>query len=102
MLAGDCGNNIREALPDRICQISESCSQMVLQFHNQVEVSKSMSKTSIIAHVELASFFHVAAYGLFGPFITPNRTFFAKKSWSDMLLYYLETAYEHGMDLFTD
>lgn len=57
MLAGDCGNNIREALPDRICQISESCSQMVLQFHNQVEVSKSMSKTSIIAHVELASFF---------------------------------------------
>lgn len=39
MLAGDCGNNIREALPDRICQISESCSQMVLQFHNQVEVT---------------------------------------------------------------
>ncbi|KAK8596777.1 hypothetical protein V6N13_001383 [Hibiscus sabdariffa] len=39
MLTGDCGSNIREELPERICQISESCSQMVLQFHNQVEVT---------------------------------------------------------------
>ncbi|KAL8230879.1 hypothetical protein R6Q57_000657 [Mikania cordata] len=29
----DCAN-----LPDRICQISESCSRMVLQFQNQFEV----------------------------------------------------------------
>ncbi|EXC07348.1 Inactive protein kinase [Morus notabilis] len=39
ILAGDCGSNRREKLPDRICQISESCSQMVLQFHNQIEVT---------------------------------------------------------------
>ncbi|KAL4283919.1 hypothetical protein GQ457_16G014300 [Hibiscus cannabinus] len=39
ILTGDCGSNIREELPERICQISESCSQMVLQFHNQVEVT---------------------------------------------------------------
>lgn len=39
MLTGDCGSNIQEELPERICQISESCSQMVLQFHNQIEVN---------------------------------------------------------------
>ncbi|KAK8708030.1 hypothetical protein V6N13_059077 [Hibiscus sabdariffa] len=39
LLAGDCASNIREELPERICQISESCSQMVLQFHNQIEVT---------------------------------------------------------------
>ncbi|KAE8729198.1 hypothetical protein F3Y22_tig00003725pilonHSYRG00073 [Hibiscus syriacus] len=39
MLTGDCGSNIMEELPERICQISESCSQMVLQFHNQIEVT---------------------------------------------------------------
>ncbi|XP_017981501.1 PREDICTED: inactive protein kinase SELMODRAFT_444075 isoform X2 [Theobroma cacao] len=39
MLAGDCGSSIQEELPERICQISESCSQMVLQFHNQIEVT---------------------------------------------------------------
>ncbi|CAK7347638.1 unnamed protein product [Dovyalis caffra] len=37
-LTGDCGSNQRERLPDRVCEISESCSQMVLQFHNQIEV----------------------------------------------------------------
>uniref|UniRef100_A0A6N2MXU0 non-specific serine/threonine protein kinase n=1 Tax=Salix viminalis TaxID=40686 RepID=A0A6N2MXU0_SALVM len=36
--AGDCGSNRFERLPDRICEISENCSQMVLQFHNQIEV----------------------------------------------------------------
>lgn len=37
--AGDsCAGSFQEELPDRICQISESCSQMVLQFHNQIEV----------------------------------------------------------------
>ncbi|KAG8632547.1 inactive protein kinase SELMODRAFT_444075 isoform X2 [Manihot esculenta] len=35
---GDCGSSQKERLPDRVCEISESCSQMVLQFHNQVEV----------------------------------------------------------------
>ncbi|XP_061967473.1 inactive protein kinase SELMODRAFT_444075-like isoform X2 [Populus nigra] len=37
-LAGDCGSNQLERLPDRVCEISENCSQMVLQFHNQIEV----------------------------------------------------------------
>ncbi|XP_021658087.2 inactive protein kinase SELMODRAFT_444075 isoform X2 [Hevea brasiliensis] len=47
--SGDCGSSQRDRLPDRICQISESCSQMVLQFHNQVEVGvriKVVSSTS--------------------------------------------------------
>ncbi|KAF3446250.1 hypothetical protein FNV43_RR11429 [Rhamnella rubrinervis] len=39
IFAGDCGSSRHERLPDRICQISESCSQMVLQFHNQIEVT---------------------------------------------------------------
>uniref|UniRef100_A0A2P2J8Y5 Uncharacterized protein n=1 Tax=Rhizophora mucronata TaxID=61149 RepID=A0A2P2J8Y5_RHIMU len=37
--AGDCGKSQRESSPDRVCEISESCSRMVLQFHNQIEVS---------------------------------------------------------------
>ncbi|KAF7817542.1 inactive protein kinase [Senna tora] len=36
--AGDCTNGRREKLPERICEISESCSQMVLELHNQIEV----------------------------------------------------------------
>ncbi|PQM41046.1 inactive protein kinase isoform X1 [Prunus yedoensis var. nudiflora] len=36
---GDCSSSRREDLPDRICQISESCSQMVLQFHSQIQVT---------------------------------------------------------------
>nr|XP_008377373.2 inactive protein kinase SELMODRAFT_444075-like [Malus domestica] len=36
---GDCGSRRREDLPDRICQISDSCSQMVLQFHSQIQVT---------------------------------------------------------------
>lgn len=40
IFGGDCGSNLqREELPDRICEISESCSQMVVQFHNQIEVT---------------------------------------------------------------
>ncbi|PON70152.1 Tyrosine-protein kinase [Parasponia andersonii] len=39
ILAGDCANGRPEKLPDRIREISESCSQMVLQFHNQIEVT---------------------------------------------------------------
>lgn len=31
--AGDCASRHRKSSPDRRCQISESCSQMVLQFH---------------------------------------------------------------------
>lgn len=34
----NCAGGFEEDLPDRIFQISESCSQMVLQFHNQIEV----------------------------------------------------------------
>ncbi|XP_038718490.1 inactive protein kinase SELMODRAFT_444075-like isoform X2 [Tripterygium wilfordii] len=37
-LTGDCSSSHRQRFPDRICEISESCSQMVLQFHNQPEV----------------------------------------------------------------
>ncbi|KAH0990397.1 hypothetical protein GBA52_001880 [Prunus armeniaca] len=29
---------IAVAVAERICQISESCSQMVLQFHSQIQV----------------------------------------------------------------
>ncbi|PQQ13565.1 inactive protein kinase isoform X1 [Prunus yedoensis var. nudiflora] len=36
---GDCGSSRREDMPDRICQISDSCSQMVLQFHSQIQVT---------------------------------------------------------------
>ncbi|XP_010526138.1 PREDICTED: inactive protein kinase SELMODRAFT_444075-like [Tarenaya hassleriana] len=38
ILNGDCGSSHRENLPDRIFQISESCSQMVLQIQDQREV----------------------------------------------------------------
>ncbi|TXG52306.1 hypothetical protein EZV62_021475 [Acer yangbiense] len=37
-LSSDCKSSHVGKLPDRICEISESCSQMVLQFHNQIEV----------------------------------------------------------------
>lgn len=37
-LTGDCSSSHREKLPDRIFQISESCSQMILQFHDHIEV----------------------------------------------------------------
>ncbi|KAK7321721.1 hypothetical protein VNO77_32609 [Canavalia gladiata] len=36
--AGDCTNGHAGKLPDRISDISESCAQMVLQLHNQIEV----------------------------------------------------------------
>lgn len=35
--SGDCANAVQENLSDRVHEISESCSQMVLHFHNQVE-----------------------------------------------------------------
>ncbi|CAN1273698.1 Inactive protein kinase SELMODRAFT_444075 [Linum perenne] len=54
-LTGDCGSSThRQKLPDRVCEISESCSQMVLQFHNQIEVRvriKVVSATSASAVV---------------------------------------------------
>ncbi|CAJ1972640.1 unnamed protein product [Sphenostylis stenocarpa] len=37
-LAGDCTTGPAGMLPERISDISESCAQMVLQLHNQVEV----------------------------------------------------------------
>uniref|UniRef100_A0A6N2NKA6 Protein kinase domain-containing protein n=2 Tax=Salix viminalis TaxID=40686 RepID=A0A6N2NKA6_SALVM len=37
-LSGDCGSKHRERLPDFVSEISENCSQMMLQFHNQIEV----------------------------------------------------------------
>ncbi|KAK8472976.1 hypothetical protein PHAVU_001G018000 [Phaseolus vulgaris] len=37
-LAGDCTTGPAGKLPERITDISESCAQMVLQLHNQVEV----------------------------------------------------------------
>ncbi|KAI9201709.1 hypothetical protein LWI28_027878 [Acer negundo] len=37
-LTSDCKSSHVGKLPDRICEISESCSQMVLQFQNQIEV----------------------------------------------------------------
>ncbi|GMY28550.1 inactive protein kinase SELMODRAFT_444075-like [Fagus crenata] len=38
IFTGDCGSSQQEELPERIYQISETCSQMALQFHNQIEV----------------------------------------------------------------
>lgn len=38
-LAGDCTTGPAGKLPERISDISESCAQMVLQLHNQVEVT---------------------------------------------------------------
>lgn len=40
--SGDCANAVQENLSDRVHEISESCSQMVLHFHNQVEVQFSL------------------------------------------------------------
>lgn len=37
-LAGDCGSDQRKRLPDCVSEISENCSQMMLQFHNLIEV----------------------------------------------------------------
>ncbi|KHN12744.1 Inactive protein kinase [Glycine soja] len=37
-LAGDCTNGPAGKLPEQISDISESCAQMVLQLHNQIEV----------------------------------------------------------------
>lgn len=45
---GDCANSHRERLPDRICEISESCSQMVLQFNDQVEVTSYLLNLDVM------------------------------------------------------
>ncbi|GMH13861.1 hypothetical protein Nepgr_015702 [Nepenthes gracilis] len=37
-LGGNCSSDLSDNLPDRICEISESCSQMVLQFRDQIQV----------------------------------------------------------------
>jgi len=53
-LAGDCGSDQRKRLPDCVSEISENCSQMMLQFHNQIEVSLNLP----ICHlVSLLAFF---------------------------------------------
>lgn len=39
-MRGDCRSNERTNSHDRIGQITESCSQMVLQFHDHIDVSK--------------------------------------------------------------
>ena len=39
LFRGDCGSSQREKLQEKIYQISESCSQMALQFRNQIEVT---------------------------------------------------------------
>lgn len=39
-MKGDCRSADRNKLLDRIGEISESCSQMVLQFHGQIQVEK--------------------------------------------------------------
>ncbi|GAB2267361.1 hypothetical protein Dimus_002346 [Dionaea muscipula] len=38
IFGGNCAGEIGDNLPDRICEISQSCSQMVLQFHDQIQV----------------------------------------------------------------
>lgn len=40
-MRGDCRSNERANSHDRIGQITESCSQMVLQFHDRIDVSKN-------------------------------------------------------------
>ncbi|GAB4852038.1 hypothetical protein Ancab_016231 [Ancistrocladus abbreviatus] len=37
-LGGNCASDPNDNLPDRISEISDSCSQMVLQFHDQIQV----------------------------------------------------------------
>ncbi|GAB2246790.1 hypothetical protein Droror1_Dr00006672 [Drosera rotundifolia] len=37
-IGGNCAGEIGENLPDKICEISQSCSQMVLQFHDHIQV----------------------------------------------------------------
>lgn len=50
LFPGDCGGSLREELPDRIYRISESCSQMALQFHSHMEV------TSYLPNYHFAAF----------------------------------------------
>lgn len=58
----DSGSSQRERLPDRICEISESCSQMVLQFHSQVEVSYNVRIFSCQFSSILLSTEHLALF----------------------------------------
>lgn len=59
---GDSGSSQRERLPDRICEISESSSQMVLQFHSQVEVSYNVRIFSCQFSSILLSTEHLALF----------------------------------------
>ncbi|CAI9777799.1 unnamed protein product [Fraxinus pennsylvanica] len=45
-LKGECRSADRNNLRDRIGQISESCSQMVLQFHGQIQVGVQIKVVS--------------------------------------------------------
>ncbi|XP_010255039.1 PREDICTED: inactive protein kinase SELMODRAFT_444075-like isoform X2 [Nelumbo nucifera] len=46
IFTGDCGSRHRERSPDWRCQISESCSKMVLQFHDQNQVGVKIKVVS--------------------------------------------------------
>lgn len=48
-LRGDCRGGDPARLPDRICQISESCSQMVLQVQDQIQVRVQIKVVSAIS-----------------------------------------------------
>ncbi|VFR01480.1 unnamed protein product [Cuscuta campestris] len=41
-LNGDCGSDRVNSPADRICQITDSCSEMVLQFKDQIDVTKGI------------------------------------------------------------
>ncbi|PIN05413.1 Serine/threonine protein kinase [Handroanthus impetiginosus] len=46
-LKGDCRSSNPTKLPDRVCQISESCSRMVLEVQDQIEVSVRVKVVSV-------------------------------------------------------
>ncbi|KAL2459110.1 Protein kinase protein with adenine nucleotide alpha hydrolase-like domain [Forsythia ovata] len=48
-LKRDCRSGDRNKLPDRIGQISDSCSQMVLQFHGQIQVGVQIKVVSALS-----------------------------------------------------
>ncbi|RWR83181.1 inactive protein kinase-like protein isoform X2 [Cinnamomum micranthum f. kanehirae] len=47
--AGDCASRHRKSSPDRRCQISESCSQMVLQFHGVCDPNQIDMKIKVVS-----------------------------------------------------
>ncbi|KAI3465028.1 hypothetical protein Pfo_021691 [Paulownia fortunei] len=48
-LKGDCRSGDPTKLPDRICEISESCSQMVLQVQDQIQVRVRIKVVSVVS-----------------------------------------------------